>query len=64
MASGVTCSKGISVKSLKEISKETGLSLEQIKSLEKENEKLYSKLMEKERKLLLRIRQLQRKILS
>lgn len=51
VASGVTSGKGISVKSLKEISKETGLSLEQIKSLEKENEKLYSKLMEKEQEL-------------
>lgn len=51
VASGVTSGKGISVKSLKEISKETGLSLEQIKFLEKENEKLYSKLMEKEQEL-------------
>lgn len=51
VASGVTSGKGISVKSLKEISKETGLSLEQIKALEKENEKLYSKLMEKEQEL-------------
>lgn len=51
VASGVTSGKGISVKSLKEISKETGLSLEQIKSLEKENETLYSKLMEKEQEL-------------
>lgn len=51
VASGVTSGKGISVKSLKEISKETGLSLEQIKSLEKENEKLYSRLMEKEQEL-------------
>lgn len=51
VASGVTSGKGISVKSLKEISKETGLSLEQIKSLEKENKKLYSKLMEKEQEL-------------
>ena len=51
VASGVTSGKGISVKSLKEISKETGLSLEQIKSLEKENEKLYNKLKEKEQEL-------------
>ena len=51
VASGVTSGKGISVKSLKEISKETGLSLEQIKSLEKENQQLYQKLMEKEQEV-------------
>ena len=51
VASGVTSGKGISVKSLKEISKETGLNLDQIKSLKKENQKLYSKLMEKEQEL-------------
>ena len=52
VASGVTSGKGISVKSLKEISKETGLSLDQIHSLEKENKKLYRKLMDKERELI------------
>lgn len=46
VASGVTTGKGISVKSMKEISKETGLSIGQIKSLEKENEKLRCSLME------------------
>ena len=51
VASRVTSGKGISVKSLKEISKETGLSLEQIKSLEKENQQLYQKLMEKEQEV-------------
>lgn len=51
VASGVTSGKGISVKSLKEISKETGLSLEQIKSLEKENQQLYQKLQEREKEL-------------
>lgn len=51
VASGVTSGKGISVKSMKEISKETGLNLDQIKSLERENKKLNSKLMEKEQEL-------------
>lgn len=51
VASGVTSGRGISVKSLKEISKETGLSLDQIKSLEKENQKLHSRIMEKEQAL-------------
>ena len=51
VASGVTLGKGISVKSLKEITKETGLSLEQIKSLEKENKLLYDKLQEREHEL-------------
>ena len=49
VASGVTSGRGISVRSLKEISKETGLSLDQIKSLEKETKLLHEKLMQKER---------------
>lgn len=52
VSSGVTSGKGISVKSLKEISKETGLSLEQIKSLEKEKKQLYNELKKKEQELL------------
>lgn len=51
VASGVTSGKGISVKSLKEISKETGMSLKQIKDLEKENKQLYQKLLEQEQEL-------------
>lgn len=51
VASGVTSGRGISVKALKEISKETGLSLDRIKDLEKENKKLYNKLLEKEQEL-------------
>lgn len=51
VASGVTSGKGISVKSLKEISKETGLTLDQIKSLEKENKLLHDKLMDREQEL-------------
>lgn len=52
VASGVTSGKGISVKSLKEISKETGLSLSALKSLEKENKQLYQKLSEREKELV------------
>lgn len=51
VASGVTSGKGISVKSLKEISKQTGLSLQQIQNLEKENKLLHSKLIEIENEL-------------
>lgn len=51
VSSGVTSGKGISVKSLKEISKESGLSLAQIKTLEKENQHLHQKLMETEQEL-------------
>ena len=42
--SGKTSGKGISVKSLKEISKTTGLSLDQIQSLEKDRKELLQKL--------------------
>lgn len=46
--SGKTSGKGISVKSLKEISKATGLSLEHIQNLEKENKYLREKVQELE----------------
>lgn len=52
VASGVTSGKGISVKAMKEISKATGLSLEEIQSLKIENERLQDKLREKEQELL------------
>lgn len=42
--SGKTSGKGISVKSLKEISKTTGLSLDQIQSLEKDKKELLNKI--------------------
>ncbi|MCR5776227.1 MAG: hypothetical protein K6G84_02275 [Lachnospiraceae bacterium] len=53
VASGITSGRGISVKALKEITRETGLSLTQLKSLEVENQKLYRKLVEKEQELAL-----------
>lgn len=51
VSSGVTSGKGISVKAMKEITKTTGLSLEQIQSLKVENEHLHEALKEKEREL-------------
>lgn len=51
VASGVTIDKGISVKSLKEISKTTGLSYEQVQSLKIENERLNAELKNKEHEL-------------
>lgn len=48
VASGVTSGKGMSVKSLKELSKVTGLSLEQIRELEQEKKHLKQKLLDKE----------------
>lgn len=53
VASGVTSGKGVSVKAMKEISKVTGLSLEEIQSLKIENERLQDKLREKEQELLI-----------
>ena len=46
--SGKTSGKGISVKSLKEISKTTGLSLDQIQNLERDRKELLQKLHEVE----------------
>ena len=51
VASGVTIDKGISVKSLKEMSKTTGLSYEQVQSLKVENERLNAELKNKESEL-------------
>lgn len=51
VASGVTIDKGISVKSLKEMSKTTGLSYEQVQSLKVENERLNAELKNKEYEL-------------
>lgn len=51
VASGVTTGSGISVKSLKEISKATGLSLDKIKSIEKENKKLHTMIKEKDKEI-------------
>lgn len=59
VASGVTSGQGISVKSLKEITKATGLSFEEIQSLKIENERLQEKLQEKERELLIANQRLQ-----
>ena len=42
--SGVTSKFGVSVKTMKEISKETGLSLQQFEDLKKENERLHHEL--------------------
>lgn len=50
--SRVTKGKGVSVKALKEFSKEVGLSLEEIKTLSKENQKLHTMLQEKEKELM------------
>lgn len=50
--SGKTSGKGISVKSLKEISKATGLSLEHIQNLEIENKHLHEKVQELENTIL------------
>lgn len=51
VASGVTIDKGISVKSLKEISKTTGLSYEHFQSLKIENERLNAELKNKDYEL-------------
>lgn len=51
VASGVTIDKGISVKSLKEMSKTTGLSYEQVQSLKVENDRLNTELKNKEHEL-------------
>lgn len=44
VSSGTTSGKGLSVKSLKEISKVTGYNLEQLRSIEKENQLLHQKI--------------------
>lgn len=59
VASGVTSGQGISVKSLKEITKATGLSFEEIQALKIENERLQEKLREKEQELLIANQKLQ-----
>ena len=48
VVSGATTGRGISVKALKEISQTTGLSLDQIMTLQKENKLLYEKIAELE----------------
>lgn len=51
VASGVTSGKGISVKAMKEVTKATGLSYEQIQTLKVENERLHEELKNKEHEL-------------
>lgn len=51
VASGVTSGKGISVKAMKEVTKATGLSYEQIQTLKIENEHLHEELKNKEHEL-------------
>ena len=51
VASGVTSGKGISVKAMKEVTKATGLSYEQIQTLKIENKRLNAELKNKEHEL-------------
>ena len=59
VASGVTSGKGISVKAMKEVTKATGLSYEQIQTLKIENERLHEELKNKEHELSVTAQKLQ-----
>lgn len=64
VASGITGGKNISVKALKELTKETGLTIDEIKGLDKENKYLKDVLKEKEQQIELaneRIKSLEEK---